>query len=98
MVSNTAVAHHLVLEYDQAKVVHILNIVLLNVDSVLSDRKIGLKEYQTPYARLEGLRPEHTKSMYVEKFKNLWKQRQKAETINQSPLEMSESESFLLTL
>lgn len=39
MVSNAAVAHHLVPEYDEAEVVHILHIVLLNIDPVLRDKR-----------------------------------------------------------
>lgn len=38
MVSNAAIADNLVPEYDQAKVVHILHIVLLNIDPVLGEK------------------------------------------------------------
>lgn len=37
MIPNAAVAHHLVSEYDEAKVVDIFHIVLLNIDPVLED-------------------------------------------------------------
>lgn len=39
MVSNAAVAHHLVPKYDEAKVVHVLHIVLLNIDPVLQSKR-----------------------------------------------------------
>lgn len=49
MVSNAAVAHHLVSEYDEAKVVHILHIVLLNIDPVLGEKDIRYCMYGKKY-------------------------------------------------
>lgn len=38
MVSNAAVSHYLVPEYDEAKVVYILHVILLNVHPVLKNK------------------------------------------------------------
>lgn len=39
MISNATVAHNLVPEYDEAEVVHIFHIVLLNIDSILVSKR-----------------------------------------------------------
>lgn len=47
VVSDAAVANHLVPEYDEAQVVHILHVVLLNIDPVLGDKRKGRNQHQT---------------------------------------------------